>query len=198
MWMLTAGLLLVTVGHSATTIGLLPDYGSGLYPLTLYTLGAVIRRTKPRIPAWVCLPVALLTALGLGFVTMKTATDGFSSGFTQGYGGFWVVLMVTMLFLGVYRLRAGRRTGRVLAWLSGGVFEGYILSRLLEVWIYGTVPRWHSPEKYPLIFLCVTVPVFVLSLLSGQVVNTLSGVITNKIWALFTPAPFVHGRQEKH
>lgn len=189
MWMVTAGLLLVTVGHSATTIGLLPDYGGGMYPLALYTLGAVIRRTQPRLPSWFCLPAAVVTALGLGYVTMKTATDGFSSGFTQGYGGFWVVLMVTMLFLAVYRLEAGERTGRVLAWLSGGVFEGYILSRLLDVWIYGTVSQWHSPEYYPLIFVCVTVPVFVISLLAGKMVNTLSGSLTRSIWKLTERTP---------
>ena len=189
MWMLTAGLLLVTVGHSASYMDLLPDYGGGMYPLALYTLGAVIRRTKPRIPAGLCLAAALLTALGLGYGTLKTATNGFSSGFSQGYGGFWVVLMVTMLFLGVYRLRAGERAGRVLAWLSGGVFEGYILSRLLDVWIYGTVTQWHSSEYYPLIFVCVTIPVFVISLLAGKAVNTLSGAITRGIWRLTEKTP---------
>jgi hypothetical protein len=136
------------------------------------------------LPSWFCLPAAVVTALGLGYVTMKTATDGFSSGFTQGYGGFWVVLMVTLLFLGVYRLEAGERTGRVLAWLSGGVFEGYILSRLLDVWIYGRVPQWHTPEKYPLIFLFVTIPVFLVSLSAGIIVNMVSGWITKRIWKI--------------
>lgn len=189
MWMLTAGLLLITVGHSASSINLLPDYSGSMYPLALYALGAVIRRTKPNLPAWIGLLSAVLTAMGLGAVTLKTADNGFSSGFAQGYGGFWVVLMVTMLFLGVYRLRAGEKTGRILAWLSGGVFEGYILSRLLDVWIYGTVKQWHSPAFYPLIFLCVTIPVFVISLLAGKAVNTLSGRITRKLWCLFDRAP---------
>lgn len=182
MWMLTAGLLIVTVGYSATTINLLPDYFGAMYPLALYTLGAVIRRTQPKLPWWIGLLGAVLTAMGLGFVTLKTATEGFSSGFSQGYGGFWVVLMVTALFLAVYRLQVGERTARVLAWLSGGVFEGYILSRLLDVWIYGTVKQWHSPENYLLIFLCVTIPVFVISVLIGKLVNTLSGIITRKLW----------------
>ncbi len=191
LWMVTAGLLIITVGYSATTMDLLPDYWGALYPLTLYTLGAVIRRTKPKIPVWLCLPVAALTAMGLGFATMKTATDGFYSGFSQGYGGFWVVLMVTMLFLGVYRLRVGERTGRVLAWVSGGVFEGYILSRLLDVWIYDTVRQWHSPEHYPLIFLWITLPVFIVSLLSGKIVNMLSGAITRKLWKIGEKVPAV-------
>lgn len=189
LWMVTIGVLLVTVGHSATYADLLPDYFGSLYPLALYTLGAVLRRTKPAVPAWISLLVAVLIAAGLGFVTMKTATDGFSSGFSQGYGGFWVVLMVTALFLGVYRLRLGEKGSGILAWLSGGVFEGYILSRLLDVWIYGTVQQWHSPERYPLIFLCITIPVFITSLLAGKAVNHLSGIITRKLWRIFDPAP---------
>ncbi len=181
LWLMALSLLAVTVGHSATTINLLPDYCGAMYPLALYTLGAVIRRTKPQIPSWLGLVTAVLTAMGLGYTSLQTATDNFNSGFGQGYGGFWVVLMVTALFFGVYRLRGGA-AGRMLAWLSGGVFEGYILSRLLDVWVYGTVSQWHSPEKYPLIFLCVTIPVFVISLLSGKLVNSISGAITRKLW----------------
>ena len=183
-WFLAFALLFITVGHSAHKINLIPDYSGSFYPLALYTLGAVIRRTQPKVPAWLGLGVAALTAMGLGYVSLKTATNGFSSGYSQGYGGFWVVLMVAALFLGVYRLRVGDQTGKVLAFMSGGVFEGYILSRLLDVWIYGRVPQWHTPEKYPLIFLFVTIPVFLVSLSAGKIVNMVSGWITKRIWKI--------------
>lgn len=187
LWLLAISLLLLTVGHSATTVNLLPDHCGPWYPLALYALGGVIRRTQPKVPAWIGLVVAALTAMGLGYTSLKTATGGFYTGFSQGYGGFWVVLMVAALFLGVYRFKAGPRTAKVLAFLSGGVFEGYILSRLFDVWIYDTVPQWHTPEKYPLIFLCITIPVFVISLLAGKLVNMASGWITDKLWR--TPKP---------
>ena len=183
-WFLALSLVVVTIGHSATTRNLLPDYCGSFYPLTLYTLGAVIRRTQPKIPALLGIVAALLVAMWLGYMTMRTATDGFYSGFSQGYGGFWVVLMVVCLFLGVYRLHIGPRLAKVLAFLSGGVLEGYILSRLFDVWIYGTVPQWHSPDKYILIFLCVTLPVFAVSLLSGKLVNMVSAFLTRQLWKL--------------
>ena len=183
-WFLAISLLVITVGHSATNVNLLPDYSSSFYPLALYTLGAVIRRTQPKVSAWMGLLGAGLVAMGLGYATMRTATDGFYSGFSQGYGGFWVVLMVAFLFLGVYRLRLGPRLAKALAFLSGGVLEGYILSRLLDVWIYGQVPQWHSPEKYLLIFLCITLPVFLISLLSGKLLNMVSAFLTGKLWRL--------------
>ncbi len=112
LWMVASGLLIVTVGHSATTKNWLPDYCGSMYPLALYTLGAVIRRTKPKVPFWLGLGVAALTAMGLGYVSLKTATKDFYTGFGQGYGGFWVVLMVTALFFGIYRLRGGRAPAR--------------------------------------------------------------------------------------
>ena len=71
----------------------------------------------------------------------------------------------------------GKTGGKVLAWMAGGCFEGYILSRLLDVWVYDLVPQWHTPEKYPLLFLCVTVPIFILALLAGKGVNLLTQLL---------------------
>lgn len=179
---LAGSFVFVTTLHSATAIDLVPNYWSALYPVTLYVLGGVIRKLKPQFPAWPCLLATALTAMGLGVVSVCTATKGFSTGFTQGYGGFWITVMVVALFLAVYRLNLGEKAGKVLAWLSAGVFEGYILSRLLDVWVYDLVPQWHKPKYYPLIFLCITLPVFILSLLSGKAVHSLSAALTNTIW----------------
>ena len=177
--LLAGSFLLATTMHSITPIGLIPDYWSSLYPVTLYMLGAVIRRLQPKLPAIPCLLTAALIAMALGLLSLLTADDGFSSGFSQGYGGFWITWMVAALFLGIYRLQVSDRVSKVLGWLSSGVFEGYILSRLLDVWIYSLVPQWHTPEKYPLIFVCITIPVFVVSILAGKCLHTLSVLIVS-------------------
>lgn len=179
--LLAGSCLFVTSMHSITGIDLIPNYWSAMYPVTLYILGAVIRKLQPKIPAWCCLLAAALTAMGLGLTSLLTADKGFSSGFTQGYGGFWVTVMVAALFLGIYRLQVGEKLGKLLRWLCAGVFEGYILSRLLDVWVYGLVPQWHTPAKYPLIFVCITIPVFILSLLVGKWVHTTSVAIIDEI-----------------
>lgn len=178
---LTGCCLFVTTMHSITSIDLIPNYWAAMYPITLYLLGAVIQRLQPKFPVWLCLITAALTAMGLGYISILTAETNFSSGFTQGYGGFWVTIMVAALFLGIYRLQMGDRCVRVFKWLSSGVFEGYILSRLLDVWVYDLVPQWHTPQKYPLIFICITVPVFVISLLAGKCLHTLSVSIVKTI-----------------
>lgn len=181
LW-LAGTMMLLTTLPSLTGLHLLPEYWTGLYPLTYYVLGAVIRRLELRLPSWVGLTGAAAVVCLMGTLSSLTARGGvFTDGFVQGgNGGFLTTLMVTLLFLGIYRLPVGPKTGEVLAWASGGVFEGYLLSRLLDVWVYDLVPFWHSPESYPLIFLSVTVPVFLLSTAAGKAVHMLSLRLTHK------------------
>ena len=180
IWLLTGCVLLVTTLPTVTPLKLLHDWWTGMYPLGYYMIGAAIRRTKPNIPPAAGLLGAALCAMGMGLASLLTTNGGvFNDGFQQGgYGGFWTTLMVTCLFLGVYRFQAGPRTAKVLSFCAGGVFEGYILSRLWDVWVYKTVRFWHTPETYILIFLCVTVPVFLTSMLAGRLVHSICAGIT--------------------
>ncbi|MBQ9839034.1 MAG: acyltransferase [Oscillospiraceae bacterium] len=183
--LLALTMVILTAVPTVTPLNIAPDYWTALYPLTYYTLGAVIQRCRPSIHPLLALVVVLLTVCGLGLTTLLTTDAGFSKGYGQGYGGFWITLAVVFLLLSVYRLRIPKGAARVLRWLSGGCFEGYILSRLFDVWIYGQFPQWHSPEKYPLIFICVTIPVFIVSILSGKLVHSLSVRLYNWITAFF-------------
>lgn len=179
IWLLTGGVVLATTLPTITSARLLPEWWTAMYPIGYYMIGAAIRRTKPKIPAAAGLLGAALCAMGMGLASLLTTNGGkFNDGFSQGgYGGFWTTLMVTCLFLGVYRFRAGKRTGMVLSFCAAGVFEGYILSRLLDVWVYKTVKFWHDPQTYILIFLCVTIPVFITSMLAGRLVHSVSAWI---------------------
>lgn len=183
IWLLTGSIVLATTLPTITPLKLLPDWWVGMYPIGYYMIGAAIRRTNLKVPAIAGLGGAVLCAMGLGLASLLTTNGGkFNDGFSQGgYGGFWVTLMVTCLFLGVYRFHPGKSVAKLLSFCAAGVFEGYILSRLLDVWIYKTVRFWHSPETYPLIFLCVTVPVFLVSMLAGWLVHRLSARITAPI-----------------
>lgn len=167
-------MIVISALPSITPLNLIPDYWNSLYPVTYYILGAVIKKLQPRVKPWICLLCAAATAMFMAMLTLVSTDEGFSSGFGQGYGGFWITAIIVFLFVGLYRLNIGPKTAKVLTWLSGGVFEGYILSRLFDVWIYGTVSQWHTPAMYPVIFLCITVPVFIISILAGKAVHTLA------------------------
>lgn len=178
---LAGTMVFLTALPSVTAINLIPDYWTSLYPITYYVLGAVIRRLQPEAKPWMGIGGAVLVAAGLGITTLLTTDEGFSKGFTQGYGGFWITLIVVLLFLGLYRLNIGPRMSRVLSWAAGGTFEGYILSRLFDVWVYAALPQWHSPEKYLLGYLCLTLPIFLASLLLGKAVHSLSVLLVNSV-----------------
>ena len=192
LWMLVLSMVFITSLPAETRVqgpdgayALIPDYWSGLYPVTLYLIGAAIRKTKPKVPAWVGLTIAVFTAVGLGYATLTTATKGFYSGYGQGYGGFWVMIMVTGLFLSIYQLQINPRVGKVLAFISGGAFEGYILSYVLDIRYYKDFAQWHDPQYYWLLFLCVTLPIFLASLTAGNLVHALSKAIGNGLYKGF-------------
>lgn len=164
---------------SVTPLNLIPDYWTSLYPITYYCIGAVIRKLQPKWSCPACLALATLTAMWMGFVTLISTDGKFSDGFGQGYGGFWITAIITLLFIGLYRVKLSQNTAKALRWLSAGVFEGYLLSRLLDVWIYNTVPQWHTPAMYPVILVCITLPVFIASILTGKFLHELALRICN-------------------
>ena len=174
-------MIFVTSAHSLTALDLIPNYWSSLYPVTYYILGAVIRRLQPKVKPWQGLGMALLISMVLASISILTTDEGFSKGFTQGYGGIWTMLTAASVFLGLYRVQAGQGMGRILAWFSGGVFEGYLLSKIFDIWTYPMVKQWHTPEKYWLVFLVVTVPTFICALLLGKFVSLVADTIANRI-----------------
>lgn len=174
-------MIFVTSLHEMTTVNLVPDYWRELYPVTYYVMGAAIRRLQPRVKAWQGLGAALVIAMGLAAASILTTDEGFSSGFAQGHGGFWPLLVGVSLFLGLYRLQIGKVTGKILGWLAGGVFEGYLISIIFDPWTYSLVKQWHTPDKYWLAFLVVTIPTFICTLLLGKLVSILADAVAKQI-----------------
>ncbi len=174
-------MVFVTSAHYLTALDLIPNYWSALYPVTYYVLGAAIRRLQPRWKPWQGILMAVSISMLLAGISIITTDEGFSKGFTQGYGGIWTMLTAAFVFLGLYRVKVGKGTAKVLAWLSGGVFEGYLLSKIFDLWTYPLVKQWHTPVKFWLVFLVITVPTFICSLLLGKLVSMTAEAISRKI-----------------
>ncbi len=170
---LILGVLAVTALPRVTPLPLFPEQFRPLYPAAYYLLGAVVAREKPRVPWWAGVLSALAAAVFLGTMTTLSTDGNLDRAWTLEFGDFWIVLMVVSLFVGLYRLELPRLS-RVLAWAAGGCYGGYLLSHLLDGWVYARFPQWHSPKKYPALFLCVTLPVFLVSLLLGKGLDTLT------------------------
>ena len=170
-----AGMMVaLTALPSVTGIDLIPDYWTGIYPLTFYVIGAVIRRLQPEVKLWQGIPAIALVVMFMGWVSLISTDQGFSRGFTQGNGDFWNTLVATLVFLTFYRVRIPEWTGKVLGWMAKGVLEGYLLSLVLDRSLYAAFRQWHAVEHYPVLFLCGTVPIFLLSVLGGRAVHELT------------------------
>ena len=182
VYLVVGVLLFLTALPTITPVNLIPDYWKSLYPITYYVLGAVIRRLQPSVKPWQGLGLAVIVAMWLGLLTLITADKTFSTGYTQGYGGFWTTMITVFVFLGLYRVQPGERTSKALAWLSGGCFEGFMLSLIPDLWAYKLVRQWHTPAKYLLVYLCITIPIFITSLLAGNLIHSMS----EKIWRVIS------------
>lgn len=170
----TGVMVVLTALPSITGINLIPDYWVSFYPVTFYMIGAAIRRIQPKVKLWQGSLAIALVVMFMAWVSLIATDKAFSSGFTQSNGGFWNTVVATLVFLTFYRVRLPERVGKALGWMSQGVLEGYLLSIVLDRSLYGAFRQWHSPEHYPMLFLCATVPIFLISILAGRAVHTLS------------------------
>ncbi len=172
---LAGTMLLLTALPSVTHLNVLPDYWESLYPITMYILGAGIRRFQPKLSSWLGAVLALATVSILGAISVLSTDEVYSKGFTQGYGGFWVTLTALAVFLAIYRVQLPRKLEPAVRWMAGGCFEGFLLSRLFDVWVYDAAPAaWRKPDKYWLCFLLISLPIYFISILLGKAVHTIA------------------------
>lgn len=176
---LAAVMLVITALPGATPYVIFPDHWRSVYPMTYYILGAIVRRLRPKIRPWLGVAGAVTMALVLGAATVLSTDEVLSSALTWEFADLWIVAIALCLFAALYSVRVHPALGRILAFGAGGCYGGYLLSHLLDAWCYNLVPEWKTPEHYPLIFLCVTVPIFLASILGGTILEKL----TNRLLA---------------
>ena len=167
-------MLVMTALPTLTPMPILPDAWLSIYPLTFYVLGAAIRRLQPKVKLWQGLTVIVVLVMLMGSFSL-IATDGaFSEGFTQSNGSFWNTILAVVIFVTFYRVKIPEKVAKVLAFWAPGVMEGYLLSLVLDASVYSVFKQWHSPEHYPMLFVCATIPIFLISLTTGRAVHALS------------------------
>ena len=170
--LLAAGVaVFVTALPTVTVWPIIPDYWTAIWPITYYIIGAVIRRLQPRVGVFKGICTILTLMLGMGMISMLSTDSVFDDSF-QYNNGIWVTCMATVIFITFYQIRPNDSIRKIAAWMAGGCFEGYLLSRLLDVVVYSWVPQWHDPQKYFLIWLFVTLPVFLVSVVMGKLTHT--------------------------
>lgn len=162
-----AVMLFLTALPGITRRNIFPDYWRITYPITYYILGAIVRRLQPKIKPWLGIAGALGIAAILGAATVLSTDETVSKALAWEFQDLWIVGIVLCLFLALYRAKVPSFIGRLLAFAAGGCYGGYLLSHLLDNWCYKLFSQWSTPKMYGLLFVCVTVPIFIVSILLG-------------------------------
>ena len=168
-------MLAVTALPGATPLTLFPDHWRSIYPLTYYILGAIVKQLQPKIKPWIGIAGAIAMSLLLGAATVLSTDQALSKALTWEFADLWIVVIVLCLFISLYRIKIHPVIGQVLAFGAGGCYGGYLLSHLFDAWCYKLVPQWRTPDRYLLIFVCVTIPIFLVSVLLGILLEKVTG-----------------------
>lgn len=145
----------------------------------IYFLGAAVKKYRPKINPAFGLAVSVFVSVCLGTVTSVSTDGNLSADRKWEFADLWICIAVFFLFISLYRLKPAKTVCKILAFLSGGCFGGYLLSYLLDAWAYSCFPAWKNPQGYPKLFVSVTVPIFLVSVLSGKVLSALVSAVFN-------------------
>lgn len=181
LYILAAALLFMTALPGATKWNIAPDYWRITYPVTYYVLGAIVYKLRPKVNPWLGLCGALMSAGILGMHTVLTTDDNYKSFVPQReFQDIWIVVIVVFIFVALYRVNVPKKLGRVLAVMSTGCYCGYLLSSVFDCWVYKLFPQFKTPDKYWLLFICATIPIYIASMLGGVLLQKLTDVIVPK------------------
>lgn len=157
-----------------TSHNVMPDYWMKAYPLSYYMLGVLIKKYKPRIKKSILILVITVLIFVLSAITIRSTDKNFSSAVKWEFGALPIVVLSAALFLLFYDINTGERAARLCRWIGTSSLEGYLISHLFDAWVYKQIPQLRIPEYYPLTFICITVPVFMICAFAGHYLNKLS------------------------
>lgn len=177
----SAVLLFLSALPGLTPWTVVPPFFVNLYPISYYVLGVIVRRIQPKIKPIFGLLAALTSALIMGAVTVLSTDGYFPQAMTWSFGDLGMVIVSAGLFIGLYRVKLPQWLGRVFAFLASGCFGAYLLSHLLDATCYKWIIPWKQKGWFLLIFLCITVPIYIVSLFMGIGLDRLSSLLLKPI-----------------
>ena len=173
----SAVLLFLSALPGLTPWVVVPSFWKFLYPVSFYVLGAIFRRVQPKINPLLGFAAAFTSAFLMGAVTVLSTDGTFSDAMTWSFGDLGMVIVSVGLFVGMYRLKFPNGLGKFLAFAATGSYGAYLLSHLLDAQFYKFVMPWRREGRFLLIFLCVTVPIYIASMGMGIGLDRVTGLL---------------------
>ena len=173
----SAVLLFLSALPGLTPWVVVPSFWKFLYPVSFYVLGAIFRRVQPKIHPLMGFAAAFTSAFLMGAVTVLSTDGTFSDAMTWSFGDLGMVIVSVGLFVGMYRLKLPNGLGKFFAFAATGSYGAYLLSHLLDAQFYKFVMPWRREGRFLLIFLCVTVPIYIASMGMGIGLDRVTGLL---------------------
>ena len=174
------------IGES--TLNLIPNYWTALYPFGYYIIGSYIRKYPPRLPCGLCLLLAGILCVFKGILTYITAEgQKFGDGVGGGYSDGVVCLISILIFLAFYRVSGialkgfGRSVAKILRFIAAVSFDAYLISWIFDVPLYDMYRGQIGPGTYLYHYFCVCVPVIVLSIMAAYPISRISGKLSEEL-----------------
>ena len=185
----SVALLILTALPGSIPWPLFSSYWRNLYPLSYYVLGALIRRLQPKIPVWVGIVCALAMAFALGTVTILSTNSNFPKAAKWEFQDLLIVFIAVSLFIGLYRVRIPSCLQKILTFGAGGCFGACLISHLFDRWCYTLLPALNKPSHYFLQILCISIPIYLITLVSGYFLQKFVNLIMRSIDKVFNILP---------
>ncbi len=169
------------------TLNLLPNYWTSLYFFTYYFIGCYIKTYQPKLPKRFAIPMLLMIALIFALINRLTAGENgkFNSGFTISYNHVATAAIAVLLFLSVYQLDCKNKyVQKIAAFISGVTLEMYLISCVFDQQIYVWGKGTYGPKDYWWRGMLACGLVFILSLVSGWAVHSISTYLSRLCWQL--------------
>ena len=146
---------------------IVPNFFIHLYPLSYYVLGALIRRTQPKIKPLYGILATLALCLLWGGITVLSTNGTLRDSVYWDFPEFPSVTVAVCMFIALYQIQLPKVPGKVLAFAATGSYGAYLLSHMLDAWCYNLAWTWRREGRFLLIFLCVTLPIYIVSIGMG-------------------------------
>lgn len=154
-----------------------PEFWKYLYPVSFYVLGAIFRRVQPKIHPMFGFLAALASALLMGAGTVLSTDDTFQHAATWSFGDLGMVIVSVGLFIGMYRAKLPHFLSRFFAFAATGSYGAYLLSHLLDAQFYRYASPWKRAGQFLPIFICITVPIYLASMVMGIGLDRFTGLL---------------------
>lgn len=161
---------------------LIPDWWSGIWPLTYYFIGAYIREFDIKISVRKNLFMIMMAVWGFGTFNYYRSYGGvFSAGAYTDWGGFENLIDSVLIFLLILHINLEKLNGilrKVILKISDLSFGTYLVSCIVDNVLYPQFNAIIKEVPLKLEWYFVVVPIsFIISLLLSQIVNWASNSI---------------------